>query len=160
MSKFSRLCALGALGVISLTASLAHAQAQTLDPRNVPGPRQATPLAASPAAPAAAAAPSATGDNNLGMALLGAQVSATGAVNVGVGATGASQISSAPGNYEVDFNRDVSKCLYSATPFSYGYIATTVQPRSGNANGVFLIMQTPSGTAANASFYLTVYCAK
>ncbi|HMN71243.1 MAG TPA: hypothetical protein PKA55_05180 [Rhodoblastus sp.] len=160
MSKFSRWCARGALGAIFLTASLAYAQPLTPDPHNAPGSRPATPPAASPAATPTAAVPSAAGDNNLGMALLAAQVSAAGTVIMGAGATGASQLSSFVGNYEVDFNRDVSKCYYSASSYATGYVATTLEPRSGNTNGVFLIMQSLTGAATNVPFYLTVFCAK
>ncbi len=157
MSKFTRWCACGALvGAIFAPATFGYAQTLKLDPHNTPGPKPP----ASASAPAAAAVPSTAGDNNLGMAILGAQVSATGLVNLGAGATGASQLSGFTGNYEVDFNRDVSKCFYSASAFNSGFVATALEPRSGNVNGVFLIMQSLSGTPTNSPFYLTVYCAK
>ncbi|HMN72987.1 MAG TPA: hypothetical protein PKA55_14080 [Rhodoblastus sp.] len=160
MNKFSRCCARGALGGALFTASLAYAQTQLLAPHNVPGPRPATPPAVSPAATPPAAVPSAAGDNNLGTATLAARVNPDGTLNTGAGATGASKIAGLTGTYEVIFNRDVSKCFYSASSFLSGYVATALEPRAGNANGVYLEMQSLTGTAVDTPFYLTVFCAK
>ncbi|HMN71704.1 MAG TPA: hypothetical protein PKA55_07525 [Rhodoblastus sp.] len=159
MSKLSRWRALGALGAL-LATTLAYAQTPTPDPRNRPAPGPATPSAASPAAMPTAAASSAAGDNNLGMAILAAQVSAAATINFGAGATGASKVAGRTGTYEVDFNRDVSQCFYSVSVFNGEVVATGVEPRSGNANGVFLLTETLSGGATDAPFYLTVFCAK
>ncbi|HEY3631804.1 MAG TPA: hypothetical protein VGL21_12925 [Jatrophihabitantaceae bacterium] len=61
------------------------------------------------------------------------------------------------GQYEVDFDRNVSQCTYHATPYFVGYTAG-VEPRSGNANGVFVYFQSTAGTYTDVQFYLTVTC--
>jgi hypothetical protein len=61
------------------------------------------------------------------------------------------------GEYEVDFDRDVSACTYNATPYITPYVLD-VEPRSGNVNGVFIAIQTPTGTFSDVPFYLTVTC--
>lgn len=91
----------------------------------------------------------------LGMAMLGARVAAAGTLTTGAGATGASHLSA--GTYEVDFDRDVSACFYSAAGFT-NLIPIDVEPRSGNANGVFIVFQNVSGTMTDSQFYLTVFC--
>jgi len=96
-------------------------------------------------------------DGTLGMALLGAQVSAAGSVNFGAGTTGGIHLNT--GVYEVDFNRDVSGCYYAANSFSNA-IAMFVEPRAGNVNGVFLEMIDNSNTATDSTFYLTVFCSR
>jgi hypothetical protein len=99
-------------------------------------------------------------DGTLGMALLGAHVSSDGTTLINsAGATGGVHIST--GTYEVDFNRDVSGCFYSAVSFS-SLVPVVVEPRSGNANGVFLEFVTLDGahTLTDSQFYLTVFCAR
>ncbi|MBO1767227.1 hypothetical protein [Allobranchiibius sp. GilTou38] len=62
----------------------------------------------------------------------------------------------ATGQYEIDFDRNVSGCDYAVTPFYVGY-TVGAQPRSGNADGVFVYAE--SGTSfADVPFYLTVTC--
>lgn len=62
------------------------------------------------------------------------------------------------GEYEVDFDRDVSNCSYSATPFLVG-VTVGVEPRSGNVNGVFVyFQQTSTSTLTDTQFYLDVTC--
>lgn len=82
----------------------------------------------------------------------------------GSGATGVS-VPASTGTYEVDFNRDVSQCAYSATlgqPTAgllgpaVGFVG--VEPSYGVPNGVFVQTNDRTGTAANESFYLTVFC--
>ena len=102
---------------------------------------------------AAAAAP----DGNIGPTLLGAQVSSTATINFGAGATGALKIGT--GTYEVQFERDVTQCIYTASAFA-GNVATTVEPRSGNPNGVFLVIKNLTGTNTDDTFYLSVFCPK
>lgn len=63
----------------------------------------------------------------------------------------------ATGQYEVVFDRDVRYCFYSATTYSASAMINA-QPRSGNANGVFVRTQTPSAVAEDNPFYLTVIC--
>jgi hypothetical protein len=86
-----------------------------------------------------------------------AQVNSDGSLGVHSRTTGSTQITSFPGAYEVDFDRDVSGCAYNATPFDQGYTAI-VEPRSGNVDGVFVYTSNSSGTPTNEAFYLTVTC--
>src|SRR4051812_741785 len=77
---------------------------------------------------------------------LGAEVSSSAALPRSSRPTGTVKIGT--GQYEVDFDRDVSNCSYAATPFLVGF-TVGVEPRSGNANGVFVYFQaTGSATLA------------
>ena len=102
---------------------------------------------------AAAAAP----DGNIGPTQLGAQVSSTATINFGAGATGALKIST--GTYEVQFERNVVQCIYSASAFNAN-VVTTVEPRSGNPNGVFLVVRNSAFAVTDDTFYLSVFCPK
>jgi hypothetical protein len=66
------------------------------------------------------------------------------------------------GAYEVIFNQNVSQCTYVATPGSGGtgtpHGHVSVEPRSLNANGVFLATATPAGADADLGFHLIVVC--
>ena len=91
--------------------------------------------------------------------LLAALVSSNATLTRGSGATNA--LSLGTGLYEVGFNRDVTQCYYSANSFDpSSRVVHQLQPRSGNPNGVFLLLRTTDGTntLANGSFYLTVFC--
>ena len=61
------------------------------------------------------------------------------------------------GTYQVDFDRNVSNCSYAATSYFFG-ITIQVQPRSGDANGVFVLVSNTAGTVIDTQFYLTVTC--
>jgi hypothetical protein len=100
----------------------------------------------------------AAADQTLGMALMGAYVDSNGALLSGAGATGASRTFD-PGQYEVDFNRDVFGCFYSAGGREFSAVAINLQ-RGGNPNGVQLVMVDSTGAPVNAAFYLIVFCAK
>lgn len=109
--------------------------------------------------PKAGVAPTAA-DGNLGMAIVAARVSSSGTLLNGSGATGIIKLGT--GTYEVDFNRNVAGCFYNAASFT-NTVPTTVQPRSGNVNGVFIVFRTLGTTsadpvAADSEFYMTVYC--
>lgn len=66
------------------------------------------------------------------------------------------------GAYEVEFDRDVSECTYTATIDNYdgspggGMIA--VDPRSGNAKAVYVQTKNTAGTNTNEPFFLEVTC--
>lgn len=90
---------------------------------------------------------------------LAAFVSANRTLALGSGATGV--LTFGAGQYEVQFNRDVSLCFYSANSFDAApKVVQQLQPRAGNANGVFLTLKTTDGanTLVSGSFYLTVFC--
>ena len=85
----------------------------------------------------------------------------------GNGVTGQFKTASpSAGGYEVLFNRDVTTCVYVATLASEssgrggdgpnGEIG--VRPLSTNANGVAVSTFNSSGTLANSSFSLSVFC--
>jgi hypothetical protein len=144
LTTMKSICSLGAALGAALFATTALAQA----PGDKPAPAN-TPV---PGAAPAVVPP----DGGLGVAILGASVSSSATVLFGAGATGAIKLGT--GIYEVDFNRDVSKCFYSAASFT-NTVPIFVEPRSGNVKGVFLEFFTLTNTAADSQFYLTVYCA-
>ena len=102
-------------------------------------------------------------DMTLGMTILSAVVNSDGTIARGAGATAASQL--AKGEYEVDFDRDVSGCAYistagSATAGAIAYGQSDVAPRNGNANGVYVETLASDGTYYSIAFHLIVFCAK
>lgn len=62
-----------------------------------------------------------------------------------------------PGVYQVDFDRDVSHCTYTASDYAFP-TGVLVEPRSGDANGVFVETVNAAGTNTDSTFYLTVTC--
>jgi hypothetical protein len=70
-----------------------------------------------------------------------------------------------PGQYQVIFNKDVHKCVFTA---GLGTIADGVSPpgtitvagRLGNINGVFVQTLNSTGTSTDESFHLEVNCTK
>jgi hypothetical protein len=90
---------------------------------------------------------------------LWAVVSSTGALLHGSETvTKSEEISGFTGQYEVDFNRDVTGCAYVVTPMSTNLIGLT-QPRSGQAKGVFIdFKETTAGATVATQFSLAVFC--
>jgi hypothetical protein len=86
-------------------------------------------------------------------------VAANGTLVRGVRATSSTRL--APGNYEVVFNRNVSECVYQATiSDSTSGSEIGAQPRTGNANAVFVTTWTSAGNNAEDNpFHLLVICA-
>jgi len=134
------------LGAAALAVALFATAASAAGPGDKPAPRNTSTGTATPAV-----AP----DGGLGMAILAARVQSDASIIAGSGTTGTIKLST--GTYEVDFNRDVSACFYSAIGFSNS-VPLFVEPRAGNVNGVFLVMQSLTGTSTDSQFYLTVYC--
>lgn len=95
------------------------------------------------------------GEGLLGMALLGALVDADGSIQIGAGVTGAIHL--ATGQYEVDFNRDVTHCFFSANSY-YTLTVVDLEPKGGNPDGVYLAEIDGAGTPGDDPFYLTVFC--
>jgi hypothetical protein len=91
---------------------------------------------------------------------LGAQVDAAGALGRNNRALSAVQVT--PGQYEVEFDRNVVSCVYNANVgaeaagSANGY--ATVQPRSGDASAVFVQTFNDAGALASLPFYVTVTC--
>jgi hypothetical protein len=84
-----------------------------------------------------------------------AEINTTGPVIRGSRVTGATHLGT--GEYEVDFDRDVSACAYNATPFLNPF-TIAVEPRAGNPKGVFVYVETPAGLLSDEVFYLDVTC--
>lgn len=141
------------LMLIAIGAGLAAVQpalAQRLDPANTPAKGRAT--------TPPKMVPNASGDGGLGLSILAADVGADAVIITGSGTTGAVHLGS--GIYEVDFERDVTKCFYTASSFNSGATPTALEPRVGAANGVFLTMQKLDGTQSliDQRFHLIVFC--
>ncbi len=84
-----------------------------------------------------------------------AEVSSSGAVARGSRVTSATQLDT--GRYQVDFDRDVTGCAFSATSYYYN-TTVQVQPRVNDAHGVYVATTDPNGDYLDAYFYLTVTC--
>jgi hypothetical protein len=84
-----------------------------------------------------------------------AQINSSGGVVRGSRVTATTHIGT--GSYQVDFDRDVSGCAYNATSYFYG-TTMEVEPRSGDAHGVFVGAADYNGTGVDTYFYLTVTC--
>lgn len=102
-------------------------------------------------------------DGTLGMAILSAVVNSDATIARGAGTTGSIHLGT--GLYEVDFNRDVSACMYDVTVGTTSDGSTTGvatdATRAGNVSGVFVETFDATGGATNdKSFHLVVFCAK
>jgi hypothetical protein len=67
------------------------------------------------------------------------------------------------GDYEVIFNKDVTKCAYSATTGTpttgtTGRVFASVGSRAGDTAGVEVTTFNADGTAIDAPFHLEVFC--
>lgn len=85
-----------------------------------------------------------------------AEVASGGTLVHGSRTTNSFLISGTTSSYQVDFDRDVSNCSYAASSYFSNY-TLTVEPRSGDAHGVY-VMTEFNGTASADQFYLTVTC--
>jgi hypothetical protein len=87
-----------------------------------------------------------------------AVVQANGTLVRGVNTTSAAKL--ATGNYEVVFSRDVSQCAFQAT-ISDSTLAAEIgaEPRTGNANAVFVTTWASNANPADKPFHLFVICA-
>lgn len=102
-------------------------------------------------------------DGTLGMALLGAAVNGDGTLTRGSGTTSATKLGGT-GNYEVEFDRDLSTCFFVATVGPAGGGSSqgevNVALRGGNSSAVFVDTNESDGTAADKPFHLMVFCAR
>jgi len=106
-------------------------------------------------APGQPGTPGAKGDKGEPATRLWAVVNAAGATSHGANVVSSANLFT--GGYEVIFNRDVSACSYQATQSTIPG-ETIVQPRSSNANGVFVGTYSSAGAAQDRSFHLAVFC--
>lgn len=100
-------------------------------------------------------------DDRYPTATYSAVVNENGQLSRGVGAIDAESIG--VGNYSVTFDRDVSQCVYSATPGPVADTAVvnriaTVASLNNEPNGVFVLVAAPNGAAAATPFHLVVVC--
>jgi hypothetical protein len=86
-----------------------------------------------------------------------ANINADGTVkNASPAYVSSSAIFAATGSYEVVFDRDVSQCAYSVSPFDDDYTAET-EPRNGVPDGVFVSFESVNSHKPD-SFSLAVFC--
>jgi len=94
--------------------------------------------------------------------VLWAVVNSDGTLARGKGALDANRLGG--GQYEVLFDRNVSKCVYTATiglSGASGFSAPgqiTVGRRTGASNGVFITTHNSSGSFADRGFHLALNC--
>lgn len=87
---------------------------------------------------------------------LWAVINANGTIASSNGVTGALQ-PFGTGTYEIDFNRDVSECSYSATPWQ-DPLFIIAEPRDLTPDGVYVEIYEPSKTPTDAKFNIAVFC--
>jgi len=98
-------------------------------------------------------------DNTLGVAILGVHVEQNGTFIDATGVTGVDHNGRGTA-YQVTFVRDVSNCLYAATPF-FAVHAVAVGPVVGQPEVVQVNVRAAGDSNAflvEAEFYLLVYC--
>jgi hypothetical protein len=61
------------------------------------------------------------------------------------------------GSYQVEFDRDISNCAYTATSYFYGTIME-VEPRSGDVDALYVGAADYNGAAVDTYFYVMVSC--
>ena len=110
----------------------------------------------------ARAVPPPVADGTLGMALMAAAVSATGVLDRGTGVTSVNKLGAPAGNYEVNFERNVTACFFTATIGPSGTGSATgqinVAARFADPNGVFVDTNDIAGASADRPFHLIVFC--
>jgi hypothetical protein len=85
-----------------------------------------------------------------------ALVNADGSLGTNSRATGSTELTT--GQYEIDFDRDVSGCAYAASTDETIGTNAIVAPRNGVADGVFVATNASGGTNSANAFYVTVTC--
>ena len=102
-----------------------------------------------------------TGPAGVSATALWAVANGSGTIVRSSGTTGSKHLTT--GEYEVDFNRDVTGCAYTATigdpahgtPVT-GFIG--VAAREGEASGVYVETHNSAATLTNIAFQLAVFC--
>lgn len=63
------------------------------------------------------------------------------------------------GEYEVVFDRDITDCVYTASPANSGTgFTAVVDPRSGKANAVYVAIMNQAGAEVDSEFFVDVTC--
>jgi hypothetical protein len=97
-------------------------------------------------------------DDGLGMAVMGARIDGDGTLLSGSGVTNVNHVGT--GQYEVDFDRDVSSCVFAVTPAD---LRLPEAQTAASANGVAVGLVGQSGISlvfADDQFDLILYCPK
>jgi hypothetical protein len=92
---------------------------------------------------------------------LWAVVNTSGSIARSSGTTSAGHLGT--GDYEVIFNKDVTKCVYlavggAATTGTPGRVIASVGSRTGDTAGVEVTTFNADGTPVDAPFHLAVFC--
>lgn len=98
-------------------------------------------------------------DQTFGTAIMSGLISSAGETVSGWGGGVVSSERVSAGNYDVVFARPIGGCPASATTAAVGRIASVTGLVSNN-HGYRVITFNTSGTAVDATFYLTVTCAR
>lgn len=102
---------------------------------------------------------SAAPDNGNGVAILSARVDADGTLLSGSGVTGVTKVGT--GTYQVDFDREVTECMFSVTPADLRL--PQVQPTTSDQNASTVTLWAQIGlniTSSDGQFYLLAYCSR
>jgi hypothetical protein len=135
-------------------AKLSRAAKATL--RGPKGAAGATGPQGSPGATGPQGSPGLKGEPGTPATALWAVINADGTTASSSGVTGSLQPFGA-GTYEVDFNRNVSKCSYSATPWESPYFIIA-EPRDAVPDGVYVEIYNPTKVPTSDKFSLAVFC--
>lgn len=109
--------------------------------------------------------PRAAPDNTRGMALMAATVDTDGTLVRGAGAL-SSHTTGNPGDYVVQFNRDVTDCTYVASvggpvsPVAYTSNVSANAPGTASGSDTVRVVTSNNGALANYPFHLIVFCVK
>ena len=102
---------------------------------------------------------SAAPDNGHGVAILGARVDADGTLLSGSGVAGVTKVGT--GVYRIDFNREVTQCMFSVTPADLRL--PQVQPATSDPSGSTVTLWAQNGlniVSSDDQFYLIAYCSR
>ncbi|MFD1703656.1 hypothetical protein ACFSCV_11655 [Methylopila henanensis] len=92
------------------------------------------------------------------MALMSAAIGLDGALQRGEGSVSAARLGE--GQYEIEFGRDVTGCVYVASASIFQPTALITQARVGKPNWVYVGVFSPNGTPFDAGFSLLVFCGR
>lgn len=91
-----------------------------------------------------------------GNVVLTANVAANGTLNGGIGALAATNTST--GNYQVQFNRNITACFYGGLEIALLPGAMSIAPEAGDPTVIDVVTHNVLGNARNVPFHLLVIC--
>jgi hypothetical protein len=123
------------------------------------GPAGATGAPGPQGAPGPAGAPGAAGAAGASATALWAVIGVEGEVlSASPALVSAKKLTPGNGQYEVVFNRDVSRCAYVASSHAGTGVDVAAEPREGNANAVFVSPTVDEAQALDNAFSVGVFC--